>query len=162
MAGRFNWKPPIHIAVFTSFISIFTHSAVIAEQLKAPIPMYEKGASTYYVKGVITGVGDTEFLVDTGSGYVTINESTLEILKVKGKAEYVKEILCVLANGQEDIVPVYRLTSIRLGNDCILNNVEAAVLPGTTRQILGLSGLKRAGSFSFSFEPPQLTLSACA
>lgn len=124
--------------------------------------MQAKGANTYYIKGNIRGLGSTEFMVDTGSGYVTINEHTLAILKNKGEAIYVKDLMGVLADGQRKVFPVYRIASIRLGSDCELRDVEAAVFPGRTRQILGLSGLKKTGAFTFSFDPPQLTLSTCA
>jgi hypothetical protein len=39
--------------------------------------------------------------------------------------------------------------------------VEAAVFPGKTRQILGLSALKKAAPFIFSMDPPNLVLSNC-
>lgn len=151
------------INVLLIFIAVFfVCTTSLASEKVEPIPMYEKGADTFYIKGEIRGLGTTEFMVDTGSGYMTINEETLEVLKSKGEATYVKELLCILANGKEEIYPVYRIASIQLGKDCVLTNVEAAVFPGKTRHILGLSGLKRAGSFSFSFDPPQLSLASCA
>lgn len=137
-------------------------TALFASEPVVPIPMQAKGAATYYIKGNIRGLGSTEFMVDTGSGYVTINEHTLAILKGKGEAIYVKDLMGILADGQRKVFPVYRIASIRLGDDCELRNVEAAVFPGRTRQILGLSGLKQAGAFTFSFDPPQLTLANCA
>lgn len=136
---------------------LVNHTTII----NALIPMYDKGASTYYVRGRISGLGDTEFMVDTGSGYVTINEHTLAILKKKHQATYVKDVLARLADGQTQVYPVYRLNTIRLGKECVLNNIEAAVLPGKTRNILGLSGLKKTGGFSVTFEPPRLTLATC-
>jgi hypothetical protein len=137
-------------------------SGTVAGEPLASIPMQAKGADTYYIKGNIRGFGRTEFMVDTGSGYVTINEHTLAILKNKGEAIYVKDLMGVLADGQRKVFPVYRIASIRLGDNCELRNVEAAVFPGRTRQILGLSGLKKAGGFTFSFNPPQLTFATCA
>ena len=142
--------------------SLCTSTGTFASEPLTPIPMQAKGADTYYIKGNIRGLGSTEFMVDTGSGYVTINEHTLAILKDKGEAIYVKDLMGILADGQRKVFPVYRIASIRLGDDCELRNVEAAVFPGRTRQILGLSGLKKAGAFTFSFDPPQLTLSNCA
>jgi len=58
-------------------------------------------------------------------------------------------------------VPVYVIRSLTIGENCRLRNVEAAVFPGATRQILGLSALKKAAPFTFSFDPPHLTLSNC-
>ena len=125
------------------------------------IPMHDKGANTYYINGNIRGLGPTEFMVDTGSGYMTINQETLDILREKGEATFVKQLTGVLADGQQKIYPVYRIAQIRLGESCILRGVEAAVFPGNTRQILGLSALKQAGKFTFDFSPPQLHLNQC-
>jgi len=152
------------VNLISGFTLVMASASLFAGQttaLNALIPMYDKGASTYYIKGGISGLGDTEFMVDTGSGYVTINQYSLAILKKKGQATYVKKIMARLADGQKRIYPVYLLNTIRLGTNCILKNIEAAVLPGKTRNILGLSGLKKTGGFSVSFEPPRLTLAAC-
>lgn len=125
------------------------------------LPMREKGASTFYIDGHIQGYGSTEFMVDTGSGYTTINENTLKILKENGNATYLKKLKGILADGTEKIVPVYRLSKLKLGSSCELYNIEAAVFPGKTRHILGLSTLKKTGTFTFSFKPPALQLSSC-
>jgi predicted aspartyl protease len=125
------------------------------------IPMHDKGANTFYINGSIRGLGPTEFMVDTGSGYTTINQNTLEILLEKGEAIYVKQLTGILADGQRNTYPVYRIASIQLGESCVLHGVEAAVFPGNTRHILGLSALKKAGEFTFAFTPPQLRLSNC-
>ena len=125
------------------------------------VPMLEKAARTFYVQGWIAGVGVVDFLVDTGSSYNTIDEHSLAILLAQGRASFVKNLSGILANGQSKRVAVYRIDVIRLGDACELHNVEAAVFPGRTRHILGLSGLRKAGNFTFSFEPPQLVLSGC-
>ncbi len=125
------------------------------------VPMTEKSARTFYVQGEIAGVGAVDFLVDTGSSYNTINEHSLAMLQEQGRASFVRDLIGILANGQRKRVAVYRLDVIRLGDNCELHDVEAAVFPGRTRHILGLSGLRKAGNFTFSFEPPQLTLSSC-
>ncbi|HHH48900.1 MAG TPA: hypothetical protein ENK51_08450, partial [Gammaproteobacteria bacterium] len=105
--------------------------------------------------------GTVDFLVDTGASYNTINEHTLALLQAQGRASFVKDLMGVLADGQRKRVALYRIDVIRLGDGCELRDVEAAVFPGRTRHILGLSGLRKAGNFTFSFEPPQLTLSRC-
>jgi len=150
------------ITLILSALTLCINAAALANEQRVPIPMQDKGSDTYYIKGKIRGLGATEFMVDTGSGYVTINEQSLEILKKKGEATYVKDLMGILADGQRKIYPVYRIASISLGDNCELKGVEAAVFPGRTRHILGLSGLKKAGTFTFSFNPPQLILSSCA
>jgi predicted aspartyl protease len=147
-----------------AFVAMFLAIALPAAggQFDTSVPMRDKGASTYYVNGQLEGVGQVEFMVDTGSGYLTINEETLEVLKRENRARYVKELRGVLANGSKMIVPVYSVSGINIGGGCWLRNVEAAVFPGRTRMILGLSALTKAAPFIFSVNPPQLKLSNCS
>ncbi|MBZ0071751.1 MAG: retropepsin-like aspartic protease [Thiohalobacteraceae bacterium] len=132
-----------------------------AADFDSNIPMQERGAATYYVAGEIAGVGAVDLMVDTGSGYMTINEETLGILREAGGVVYVKELSGILADGSRMTVPVYRLGQVRIGPVCTLYDVEAAVFPGKTRQILGLSALRQAAPFIFSMDPPKLVLSNC-
>ncbi len=132
-----------------------------AGEFDATIPMHDRGAATYYVPGQIQGLGDVEFMVDTGSGYLAINEVTLKALQTNGQARYVKKLTGILANGTEVVVPVYAIGRLELGGKCAIENVEAAVFPGKTRFILGLSALAKASPFIFSVDPPQLVLSHC-
>jgi len=133
-----------------------------ASETGIQIPMHTKGTVTYYVSGFINDAITSDFLVDTGSGYVTINNKTLEELNRNGGTKFVKKISAVMANGSETVVPVYRLASLRLSKNCVIHNIEAAVMPGATPNILGLSALKKAAPFSMSMQPPTLTLSSCA
>jgi predicted aspartyl protease len=130
-------------------------------ELATRVVMQEKSAATFYVPASIAGLGAAELMVDTGSGYMTINEATLAVLQRTGHARYVKQLQGILADGSELIVPVYAISGIAIGNSCWLENVEAAVFPGKARQILGLSALRRAAPFTFSVDPPALTLSNC-
>jgi predicted aspartyl protease len=132
-----------------------------SEPKAALIPMRDNGASAFYVEVHIEGFGSRDFLVDTGAGYMTINENTLSVLRTKDMATYVRELEGVLADGTRLRVPVYRLTSIRIGDACLIRDVEVAVFPGTTRGLLGLSALRRTAPFLFSLEPPVLQLSNC-
>jgi hypothetical protein len=67
----------------------------------------------------------------------------------------------ILADGSEMTVPVYFVGRIRIGDSCWLNDVEAAVFAGKSRQILGLSALRKTAPFIFSVDPPSLALSQC-
>jgi len=125
------------------------------------VAMQEKSAATFYVAGEIVGYGPVELMVDTGSGYTTINEETLAVLRRRDAARYVKDLQGILADGSELRVPVYSIARLRIGASCWLDDVEAAVFPGAARQILGLSALRRAAPFVFSVDPPALTLSRC-
>lgn len=132
-----------------------------AEEFIFDVPMYSKGASTYYISGKIGDMPATEFMVDTGSSYMTINEVTLAELQASGNPRYLRDLKGVLANGDELSVPVYTVANVRIGDECLLKEVDVAVFPGRTRQILGLSALSKTAPFIFSTQPPQLQLSNC-
>jgi len=134
---------------------------LMAAESTVAVPIHNKGASTFYIKGQLGNLSATDFMVDTGSGYLVINETSLAQLKQLGQAQYVKEIRGILANGKKFTVPVWRIASLTIADKCVLHDVDAAVFPGKTRQILGLTALKKAAPFSFSFDPPQLVFSHC-
>lgn len=135
--------------------------SVSAEEFGTSIPMHEKGAATYYVKTEIDGMDTVDFMVDTGSGYTTINEQTLALLMQQRSVDYVKDLEGILADGSRLVVPVYSIQGMNIGGQCALQDIEVAVFPGKTRQILGLSALRLASPFIFSMDPPQLVLSNC-
>ncbi len=127
----------------------------------ASVPMLAKSAGTYYVEGEIAGVGAVEFLVDTGSGYTAINTTMLKQLQQSQSATYVKQLVGVMADGSEKIVPVYLIPEITLGN-CVIRDVEAAVFATTSRPILGMRSLSKVSPFTFSTSPPTLLMGSCA
>ena len=132
-----------------------------AGEFDVTVPMHDKGMATWYVHAEVADLGTSEFMVDTGAGYLTINEDTLNALQERRQAQYVKELRAVLANGSEMIIPVYTIDILRIGS-CTIRDVEAAVFPARTRQILGLSALNKAAPFTFSIDPPSLVLRNCA
>jgi predicted aspartyl protease len=129
--------------------------------LQTLINMTDRGASTFYVDVRLAGIGLQQFLVDTGSTYSTINERTLDRLRERDQAEYLRDLEGVLADGSKHIVPLYSIKSLSIGDACTLNEVQAAVFPGETRNILGLNVLRTAAPFTFSVDPPTLSLSNC-
>lgn len=148
------------IVSLLALVAIQQHAQ--ASEKRNLVQMTDQGTSTFYVDVFLNGVGLTEFLVDTGSSYMTINEETLAALKQEDQATYVKELKGVLADGSEQVVPVYQIKAMSIGKSCALTDVHAAVFPGKTRNILGLSALRAAAPFVFSVEPPTLELSNCA
>lgn len=156
MVVDMNLKP-----MLVAITLLCSNASVGAGGYGTPVPMTLKGSQTFYVSGRIPGVEPTEFMVDTGSSYLTINQVTLDQLRLNGQAEYLRDLIAVLANGDELVMPVYRIAKIVFGDRCELFEVEAVVFPGETRQILGLSALKKAAPFSFSIDPPVLQLSNC-
>jgi predicted aspartyl protease len=143
-----------------SLLAMTLASGVMGASYKT-IPMNQKRLATYYVEASLHGSGDVEFMVDTGAGYTTINEHTLERLVQADNAVYVGELTGVMADGSQHRLPVYRIKRLVLGKDCVLDDVEAAVFPRDTRMLLGLSALKKAAPFVFSTNPPRLSLSNC-
>lgn len=148
------------LSTLTTVCALSFTAPVFAAETSSHVPMWQGNATTFYVKAAIGDLTAMDFMVDTGSGYMTINEETLAALEKAGQAQYQRELRGVLANGSEIVVPVYQLAQLDIGN-CRLTDIEAAVFPGKTRQILGLNALMQAGNFSFSFNPPQLALTGC-
>lgn len=116
---------------------------------------------TYYMAGVLGAAGPVEFLVDTGSSYTVINEDQLLALKTAGQAAFSRRIEGHMADGSTRIVSLYRIERLRLGADCLVTDLEAAVFPGRTRAILGIDTLARLAPFTFSADPPHLELGGC-
>lgn len=143
-----------------ALLALLPPCSVGAASLKT-IPMNQKQLATYYIQANMHGTGAVEFMVDTGAGYTTINEDTLALLKRADNADYIGELTGVMADGSQHRLPVYRIRHLVLGKDCVLNNVEAAVFPHNTRMLLGLSALEKAAPFTFSTNPPRLSLSNC-
>ena len=132
-----------------------------AQEFGTFVPMREKGSATYYVTTEILGLGVVDLMVDTGSSYTTINEETLAVLMQQQRADYVSDLEGMLADGTRLMLPIYSIHSINIGGQCSLQDIEVAVFPGNTRQLLGLSTLRQASPFIFSMDPPQLVLSNC-
>ncbi|OOG22775.1 hypothetical protein B1C78_13950 [Thioalkalivibrio denitrificans] len=133
----------------------------LAGEFSTEVRMDDRGGAAFYVPGNIEGFGSVDLMVDTGSGYMTINEDMLRTLKDGGQARFVRDLRGRLADGSELTVPVYALDAVSIGEACRMRDVEAAVFPGSTRPILGLNVLQRAAPFIFSFDPPRLVLSHC-
>lgn len=148
-------------SVSTILFAMICITQLHADDFGWDVPMHLKGANTFYISGQIGTMAPTEFMVDTGSSYMTINEETLAILKLTEEPLYLRDLTGILANGDQMKVPVYAVSKVRLGESCMLEEVEVAVFPGNTRQIVGLSVLTRAAPFVFSTNPPQLQLSNC-
>lgn len=149
------------LMVFFGLSLLFNVSVSSGSDFDTKIPIWEKGAVTYYVSGHIDGYGETDFMVDTGSSYTAISEKMLVKLRSQGKVEYIKQVPAVLANGSRVTLPVYRISSINIGGRCSISDIKAVILPGSTRNILGLSALKKIAPFALSVSPPTLMLSNC-
>lgn len=147
---------------FLSLACYILFSAIVtAEPRQQSIPMQVENNHNFYVQSSIEGAGFTSLLVDTGSGYSTITESTLRELQKSGKAMYLRKLKGVMADGTTRKVSIYRISAINIGERCQIKDIEVAVFPTGTREILGLNTLSKLAPFTFSINPPSLSLSNC-
>lgn len=138
---------------------LFAPLATAAEFTEVALQKHDAG--TFYVNGALQGYGDLRMLVDTGSSYLVISQSILDELLKAGDARYARQLEGVMADGSSRVIPVYRLAGLRIGENCWVHDVEAAILPGQTRPILGMNILARLAPFTFSAEPAKLGVQQC-
>jgi clan AA aspartic protease (TIGR02281 family) len=134
--------------------------AASADRFDHSVPMQQQKSGNYYVHGVLSDGIETDFLVDTGSGYVSLSKQTFKRVEGRAGTEYLRDIFGAMANGKVVKVPVYRVAKLTLGA-CVLADVEVAVFPGTARDILGLSALRKVEPFAMQLDPPLLMVSDC-
>jgi clan AA aspartic protease (TIGR02281 family) len=125
------------------------------------IEIEKRSAGTFYIAGALQGVGALDLLVDTGSSYLVITEPMLAELREAGHAAYSRGLEGRMADGTVRVVPVWRVSSLRLGDSCWVHDVEAAIFPAGSRTILGMNVLSRLAPFTFSAEPARLGLAHC-
>jgi predicted aspartyl protease len=121
------------------------------------IPLTSAATGTFYVKAGLSATVETELLLDTGSGYVSLSSKTFDRLMDGAEPEPERTITGILADGKSVAVPVYRIAELKLGNDCVLHDIEVAVFKHAARDILGLNALKQMQPFTMQLDPPQLS-----
>jgi predicted aspartyl protease len=114
-------------------------------------------AGTFYVKASLDGVVETDLLLDTGSGYVSLSKTTFDRIKDTASTTFQRNITGVMANGKAVSVPVYRIAELKLNSECVLHDIEVAVFRDTSRDILGLNALKQMQPLTLQLDPPVLT-----
>lgn len=139
----------------TGFVLALTPLAAMAESVN--IPLETAATGTFYVKAGLNAVVETELLLDTGSGYVSLSSKTFDRLTAGTHPEPERTITGLLADGKAVAVPIYRIAELKLGNDCVLRDVEVAVFRNGARDILGLNALKQLQPFTLQLDPPQLS-----
>ena len=152
--------PHLYIRLCISLFAV-SFAPVQATEFDTRLPMHQGKSTSFYVTGLIEGLGKQEFLVDTGASYMTLGQDELDTLKSKGLAHYQRDITGRMADGTRKVVPIYRIARVSLDGRCDLLDVEVAVFPKRTRKLLGLSALQKAGPFIFSMDPPEIVLSDC-
>ncbi len=140
-------------------IALLIGSPAHAGDFTTAVPLIEKGTETYYVTASV-GAARFDLLVDTGAGFTALNSQLIDELEASGHARQIGLVEGVMANGDTYELPVYMISSLNIGG-CIIRDFEAAQMPAGTRNLLGLSALKKAAPFAFSIEPAELRLSHC-
>jgi len=133
------------------------------QERQLTIPLIDQGTGTFYVEGDLGDGLTTRMLVDTGSSFSTLSDAMLRRLQQEDRdnVAYIRSQQGVLADGQAISVPLYRIGRLRIGGQCLLENVVVAVFPHSRRAILGLNTLARLSPFSISVDPPEIHLSGC-
>ena len=150
-----------------SIVSVLALAAAVSTTARAEsaeftaIEIEKRSAGTFYISGALDGFGALDMLVDTGSSYLVIDEAMRAQLERGGHATYSKGLEGRMADGTTRVVPVWRVSSLRLGESCWIHDVEAAIFPAGSRTILGMNVLSRLAPFTFSAEPARLGLANC-
>ena len=145
----------------TGGLSLLLTLVAWAGEFDTRVPIRTLGASTYYVDGRIDGLGPLQLMIDTGSGYTTINEQALAVLLEEDRATFRRKLRGIMADGSRKIVDVYAVAALDIADRCTIRDLEVAVFPAKTRSILGLNALNKVAPFVFSVDPPSLVLSHC-
>lgn len=146
---------------FATILSLLASLTATAEDFEFRVPLTRATSGNLYVEGVMNDSVSSSFLVDTGSGLVTINRKLFEELKKNSRMEKVGRMAARLANGRLQAVDLYRVDRFRLGEHCDLGSVDVAVMNWDGANILGLNVLARAAPFAMHVSPPSLALSTC-
>jgi predicted aspartyl protease len=149
------------IPAITSLLLLIPTTALLAADFDFKIAMSQADSGNFYVKGRFGSEENIDFLVDTGSGLVILSELAFKRLAVMEGSTPVSRKAARMADGRTKAINVYSVDQLVLGESCRIGPLEVAVIPGATRNILGLSALNKAAPFAIYTSPPTLALSGC-
>ena len=135
--------------------------SAIADDAVFSVPLEQQPSGAFYIRGTLNATVETELLVDTGSSYVVLSKSTFKALESSESTLFKRTIHGATASGRTVKARVYEVAALAIGDDCVLEAVEVVVLPGSKRDILGLSALERVQPFTFDIHANSLRFSAC-
>jgi hypothetical protein len=113
------------------------------------ISINDKGAATFTpcVDVHVEGFERTDYLVDTGASYMTIDQHTLAILQANGNATYIKRLQGVFADGRT-ITCLFIASAPPISTVCAgLRTYMWPYFRGGSRSLLGLSALWKTALF---------------
>jgi predicted aspartyl protease len=120
------------------------------------VGLSNSGLGTLHLAARLGERVDAEFLLDTGSAFVVLSDATRRRLAAEGALVPLRKLRAVLANNMTTSAQVYRLSSLSVGEGCVVRDVEAVVLPGARKDILGLSALRAMAPFTIHLDPLRL------
>jgi len=121
------------------------------------LPLETTGSGTFYLPAVVDRQVDTRLLLDTGSGYVSLSQQTFNKLTRDSTRHLLRHIQGVMANGKTVSVPVYQIAELGLGAGCVLYDIEVAVMPSGSRDILGINAIRQLQPITLGLDPPRLS-----
>ena len=152
---------PLCLAITLLGATLLAPAALAGSPEYTSVALRKHDAGTFYIDGSLQGYGDLRMLLDTGSSYLVIGQAILEELLKSGDARYSRQLEGIMADGSTRVIPVYRVAGLRLGANCWVHDVEAAIMPGQTRPILGMNILSRLAPFTFSADPAEISVQRC-
>lgn len=148
-------------ATIILLVLLSASAALQAADFDFKIAMSQANSGNFYVKGRLGNEQSIDFLVDTGSGLVVLSERVFKSMAVMAGSKPVSRKAARMADGRTKAINVYSVDQLVLGENCRIGPLEVAVIPGATRNILGLSALNKAAPFAIYTTPPALVLSGC-
>ena len=151
---------PFH-TFFLCLTALVFAQVASAEEFGFKIPITQQSSGSYHVAGSVENGDAVEFLIDTGAGMVILSERTFKSMVQVSNRKPSKRIAVRMADGRSKAVNVYTVDKLVLGNTCNVGPLEVAVIPGATKNILGMDVLMKAAPFAIYTSPPSLALSDC-
>ena len=145
-------------------LSILALVIAIAQPVLADpitLDMHQAESGNFYIHASLGEGIETDLLLDTGSGYVSVGKSTFDLIKESGNPRFSRHIYGRMASGKIEKVALYFVDELKLTGECILRDIEVAHFPKADKDILGLNALSRLQPFTMQLAPAKLTSANC-
>ena len=147
-------------AIYFILLNLIIPTIAVADEVE--IIMTEASSGGLYIHTELGAAIETDMLLDTGSSYTTLSQLTFDKVNEQSKLSFSRNIYGAMADGRVNQVPLYILDELVLADNCILKNIEVAVLQYGDIDILGLKALKLLQPFSIQLMPAKLSINNCA
>lgn len=145
------------VMLFAAMLSINTRA-----EGAMSVALRSNDVGTLHLHGQLGTNHHVEFLLDTGSAYVVLSETTRRELERAGMLTPLRHLRALMANNASVRAQLFRVSELTLSSGCVLRNFEAVALPGAHKNILGLSALRSVAPFTIHLAPARLELSCSA